>query len=285
MNIKKIPLKIVQNLVYFSFNSIAKIFLLIKVSNFRNKIYNKFIRAIDYISYIFPTYDKLVKDIKDLVFFSKFIKKGDLCYDIGANYGIKTRTYLLLKSKVISVEPQKNCVIYLKQHLYKNKNVKIIRKAIGSKTGRVDLFIFDYGSQFSSLSKKFISRCRNVDNQTGFQYRKKETVSLDTLDNLIDKFGVPKLCKIDVEGYELEVLKGLTKKIPYIIFEFHTDHYAETKKCIERILSLGPALFNYVLLESYDLKLTKWSDINLLYRDLDLLVGRSIYGDIYVKYI
>ncbi len=270
---------------YFNFTLIAKIFRLFKVSDFRSKTHNFIERILDSISHIFPSYDKLVTDLKDLIFFSNFIKKGDLCYDIGANYGNKTRTYLLLKSKVISVEPQKKCALYLKQAFYKYKNVRIIRKAIGSKVGKADIFISDNGTEFSRLSKKFINTFGNENNQTGFHYRKKEIVAVDTLDNLIDKFGVPKLCKIDVEGYELEVLKGLTKKIPFIVFEFHTDLYANTKKCIARILSIGPALFNYALLESHDLELVKWSDVSLLYKYLDPLVSSSTYGDIYVKYI
>jgi FkbM family methyltransferase len=45
------------------------------------------------------------------------------------------------------------------------------------------------------------------------------TVPVTTLDKAIDEFGVSTFCKMDVEGFEVDVLKGLSKPIPLLTIE------------------------------------------------------------------
>jgi hypothetical protein len=68
-----------------------------------------------------------------------------------------------------------------------------------------------------------------------------------TLDEVIKKFGVPGFIKIDVEGYEEKVLKGLTQPVPLISFEAILPYFMdETISCVEHLCSLcEDANFNY----------------------------------------
>jgi hypothetical protein len=77
---------------------------------------------------------------------------------------------------------------------------------------------------------------------------------------LIEKYGIPQFIKIDVEGYELEVLKGLSHPINAISFEYTVPEQAEKLvTCIKRIEELdGKTLFNYSIGESMELVFQKW---------------------------
>ena len=47
---------------------------------------------------------------KTLQFYSPFIQRGDLCFDVGANEGFKTKSFLMLGAKVVAIEPQGVCL-------------------------------------------------------------------------------------------------------------------------------------------------------------------------------
>jgi hypothetical protein len=60
-----------------------------------------------------------------------------------------------------------------------------------------------------------------------------------TLDSLIDSHGVPSYCKIDVEGFEPQALRGLSYPIATIDFEFHRELAEAIEDCLERLADLG----------------------------------------------
>ena len=60
--------------------------------------------------------------------------------------------------------------------------------------------------------------------------------SVTTLDQLIDRFGIPAICKIDVEGYEFEVLKGLFAANCHVSFEYIPATIALAIACITPII-------------------------------------------------
>ena len=64
-------------------------------------------------------------------------------------------------------------------------------------------------------------------------------VPITTLDSLIARHGVPTFIKIDVEGFEFEVLVGLSRPINAISFEFTTIQRDVALDCVERCVALG----------------------------------------------
>ena len=60
-------------------------------------------------------------DQKKLKFYSQFIKKGDLVFDVGANLGNRTKIFLKLGARVVAIEPQPFCMSRLKSFYQKNK--------------------------------------------------------------------------------------------------------------------------------------------------------------------
>jgi hypothetical protein len=77
-------------------------------------------------------------------------------------------------------------------------------------------------------------------------FSKEVSISLTTLDQLIDQYGTPAFIKIDVEGYELSVLKGLSQKVPYLSFEcLLPDYKTPLLGCLQHLYQLdNKVVFN-----------------------------------------
>jgi hypothetical protein len=110
-------------------------------------------------------------------------------------------------------------------------------------------------------------------------------VSVTTLDNLILSYGLPRFCKIDVEGFEESALKGLTKPIPFISFEFTREFFDDAKKCINHLLSLAYVEFNCSLGESKKFLFQKWISPDELYEKIADLDDPLLWGDIYARFL
>jgi len=63
---------------------------------------------------------------------------------------------------------------------------------------------------------------------------------------MIERYGMPDLIKIDVEGYELTVLKGLTQKANDICWELHEEEDDTLFKSLEHLQSIGYTQFGVI---------------------------------------
>jgi len=231
------------------------------------------------MSSVFPKSAHAYLDM--LNFYSQFIEKGDLCFDIGANVGNRTDVFLGLGATVIAVEPQTICVEKLRSSFKRNKNVIIVDKALGEREGFGKIAICEAEPTISTMSDKWKTNGRFANNH---EWSKRQPVSITTLDALIQKYGVPKFCKIDVEGFEKQVLKGLTVPIPFISFEFTREFFDDAKKCMAYLSSIGESRFNCSLGESGELFLPEWVTHDRVHTSLDSFDDDFLWGDIYVKF-
>ena len=193
-----------------------------------------------------------------LLFYSQFIGQGDLCFDVGASIGSRTEIFLQLGAKVVASEPQEEPFRALIKRYGGNKNLVAINKGLASKEGTTLMFLC-YADAVSSMSKEWISRVKASGRfPSGYDWNEEVTVQVTTLDALIASFGVPTFCKIDVEGYEYQVIQGLSQAVPMISFE-HTPQVTETSlSVIAHIEKLGHYEYNYVGGEGAQFALEKW---------------------------
>lgn len=214
----------------------------------------------------------------------EIIKEGDLVFDVGCNMGGKSEKYLEMGASVIGVEPQPKCITKLKEKFDGNNNFKLepvgldIEKGIG--------FIYEnIAHTISSMSLDFIHTTKDgrfKDYKWGTQIQ----IEVNTLDNLIRKHGTPKFIKIDVEGYEYEVLSGLTQPVNTLSIEFTPELCSKTVKCIEYVdrLNGGNSVFNYGSNEkevfAFDEWVNKYDIIKFLESIDDYVVE---FGDVYIK--
>lgn len=228
---------------------------------------------------------------KLLRFYSQFVNEGDLCFDIGANIGNRIGVFLKLGATVVAVEPQNSCMRKLLKKYGNNNKVFLVHKALGSREGKGNL-ILSNSHTVSSMSKEWIDCVRDSDmfftSTSAFQWHENVTVPITTLDKLIRKYGSPAVCKIDVEGFEYQVIKGLSKPVKVISFEFTPTPKLinQSIESIKHLSTIGNVQFNYSFEESMILALPEWVDdgkiCNIL---LSIPYKTAFSGDIYARFI
>jgi FkbM family methyltransferase len=213
-------------------------------------------------------------------FYSKFIKPGDLCFDIGANTGVYSKVFLDMGARVIAVEPIHENMLILNQQFSAENNLMAIQAAVSAKMGMGEIHKGDF-LELSTLDKDFV---RFNEIQSNDRWSKKQSVQLITLDELIKNHGLPDFCKIDVEGHEKEVLSGLTTAIPVISFEFLFPFKDKSLECIRKISGLSPKVrYNYSLYEFFELENEEWLDTKSFINCLKNLPQSHWTGDIFCK--
>ena len=220
---------------------------------------------------------------KELDFYSQLIKRGDLCFDIGANIGDKTSVFVRLGVIVVAVEPQESCWRVLKRR-FKNDNVSIEAVALAAEKGGRTLFV-DRSHTLATMSRDWLATVKQSGRFPGHKWADKLPVQATTLDSLIEKYGRPAFCKIDVEGFEFEVLQGLSRPVKTMSLEFVTERIGPTLNCIDYLSMLGKAKFNYCLGGSMTFALPNWADCHKIKQILSTM-NKHIdnYGDIYVRF-
>lgn len=219
---------------------------------------------------------------KMLRFYSAFVKKRDLCFDVGANVGDRTSLFLELGAKVVCVEPQKICLIELHRKFNGNKNVVIVEKGLSNEKGSGELAVCQEAPALSSLSEKWLMESR-FSNVYHYRWTKRETIMLTTLDELIGLYGAPAFCKVDVEGYEKKVLQGLSRPIPSLSFEFNKEFLEDAMICARHLKRLGSYRFNFSLAEPMDPLSGEWLDPGALFRKIKSIPDNLLWGDIYAR--
>jgi len=213
-------------------------------------------------------------------FYKQFIKKNSVVFDIGTNEGDYAEIFADLGAKVICLEPHPDYVNKLNLKFSKRKNVLVVPSGIGDKKEVREFHISSFNGPNSSFSEDFRKNSR-------YNYRKWDRVikvQMMTLEDLIKKYGKPDFCKVDVEGFEWEVLSSLKEIVPCISFEFLSEMHNKTQKIVRHLDFLGNARYNISLGMSYRFKFKKWLSGDELLNILDKNKSKNWYGDIYVKF-
>jgi FkbM family methyltransferase len=217
------------------------------------------------------------------VFYSSFIKQGDICFDVGANIGNRIAPLLHIGAKVVAVEPQPQCYRYLKRKF--GNRITLVSKGLGESNGTKAFHLAD-DTTLSSFSDEWITAVKNTGRFKEKNWNRALMVELTTADQLIEKYGRPSFIKIDVEGYELEVLKGLSVPVPMISFEYTVPEQPERAiLCLEQIEKYNPdAECNYSIGEDLVWALPVWlSGQDMRTHILSGAFNETCFGDIYVR--
>ncbi len=217
-------------------------------------------------------------------FYGQFVKKGSLCFDIGANIGNRVKPFLALGARVVAVEPQQECCEVLQKRF--GDTIAIVNKGLGATEERREFYVSD-ASTISTFSSDWMKATTETKRFEGYTWSDVREVELTTLDCLIDQYGLPDFIKIDVEGFELEVISGLSRPVAMLSFEYGVPEFSER---LEKGLRLLQQLYNNQLVCNYSARedmvwsLPNWLPANEMLahtRTKEFLATSA--GDIYIR--
>jgi FkbM family methyltransferase len=178
-------------------------------------------------------------------FFSQFVHSDDLVFDVGANDGRYTSEMLALGGKVVAVEPTPELAALLRRRY---PNARVVEAAAGAAPGKAVLHI-GLDPIFSTLSDEWMAVT-----PTPVWSGESLTVQVVTLDDLIAQHGTPQYLKIDVEGYEADVLAGLSQPLEVVSFEVQGPALHLAAGCFNRLADLGHYEFNISIADRLQLE-------------------------------
>lgn len=274
-----------MNLLTFKCHNVSKLKIKIKVKCLlkRFSIFNKLNE--------FLLNKKILNDFlkcsnienQQLQFYSEFVEKGDIVFDVGANVGTRTKIFLNLGANVISYEPQPELFNHLFGYLKSCRRCKILQLGLSNEIGEMTLHTSS-AHVLSSMSTRWINATKQSGRFKDYNWNNSITVQVSTLDKEIKENGTPSFIKIDVEGYELTVLEGLSSPIKHLSFEFSAEEIAMAIECIDKVILLGSYKFNYIDGENHHFNHDWMSPTKLISCLKDEIKDRPLFwGDIFAK--
>lgn len=156
---------------------------------------------------------------------------GKLVFDCGANVGDYTKYFTDRGAKVVSIEPQIN----LTKDNSNFDRAEVLNICLSDKEGEITLYECGPHHTIASCSPRWKDEGRFKD----WGWDTGRVIQATTLDNLITKYGQPDIIKIDVEGHEHSVIRGLSFKPRMLSFEYVHEFKKEAIDCIESLYKLG----------------------------------------------
>jgi FkbM family methyltransferase len=215
--------------------------------------------------------------------YARFVKPGDLVFDVGSHVGDRVAAFRRLDARVIACEPNPPLVKTLRLIYGRDSSVTIEPVAVGAKTGEIELRINVDNPTVSTASADFVNASGGAPGWEGQHWDKSIKVAMTTLDALIVRHGLPSFMKLDVEGFEAEALAGLTKPVAALSFEFTTIQRDVARACVARCQALGYVRYNAALGESQTLVHDGWQGADAIVRWLESLPMEANSGDVYAS--
>ncbi len=215
--------------------------------------------------------------------YSEFVASGSLCFDVGAHVGSRVRAWRALGARVVAVEPQVDFLFVLRALYGRDDDVTILATAVGARECRARLLVSERTPTVTTLSQEWTHEVRQDPGFQRVRWRIGDAVQVTTLQALIEDYGVPAFVKIDVEGYEAEVLRGLEIAVTCLSFEYVPAARAVALECVQRLNSLGNYTYNWSVGESHRLARRDWCSADEICRFIENVGLQAGSGDIYAR--
>lgn len=213
--------------------------------------------------------------------YGRFVKAGQLAFDIGSHVGDRIGSFRRLGARVVALEPQPLCVRAIRSIYEGDSDVTLVEAACGASPGTLTLQINSANPTVSTASSDFIRAADGAGGWEGQVWDRTIEVPSTTLDTLVAEHGSPAFAKIDVEGFEDTVLAGLNRPLPKLSFEFTTIQRDVAQRCLDRLASLGNYGFDIALGESQVLTFDKWISKTDMAHHIATLPHEANSGDVY----
>jgi FkbM family methyltransferase len=216
--------------------------------------------------------------------YAGLLNPGDLAFDIGAHVGSRTCVWQRLGARVVAVEPVPQAMSVLKLLYGRNPRVRLVQAAVGEHIGSLPLLVCEREPTVSTLSPEWAHRM--VRERTAFgstTWERSIVVPVTTIDALVQQYGQPAFCKIDVEGYDLVALRGVSEPLRALSFEYVPPALDLALACLDRLSTLGEYEFNWSWGESMRFHWPEWVDSGTLVGYLRGYPPQGKPGDVYAR--
>jgi len=183
-----------------------------------------------------------------------------LLFDIGANRGDAVMAGLQQGYQVVALEPSSIYAELVKNFIY-NPNVTPLRFAVSDKDYQEVKFYEAEEDGLSTLNKDWLTSPDMPYNGKPYRETVATTITIDTLATI---YGEPDLIKIDVEGAEWLVFKGMARKYGMLTFEWTDATIKEHIEQLQYLQSLGYTEVAPQFIENHLQQPDKWYSIGSL---------------------
>ncbi len=228
-------------------------------------------------------YGKPGRARRDSRFYAQFIGRDALVFDVGAHVGNRVGVFLKLGAACIAVEPQPLFSSLLKRIYGRHPAFSLVETALGSEKGETEMHISRRTPTVSTTADAWRDKVGRSPSFARVRWEDTVSIPVTTLDALIDRFGMPDLCKIDVEGSELAVLQGLSRPLPLLSFEYIPAAGTEAVASIARLEEVGSYEYNWSQGESQQLREKVWLTPAAMTSRLQQMEIDEPSGDIYAR--
>ena len=149
--------------------------------------------------------------------------------------------------------------------------------------GRATLYVSSKTPTVSSVSKTWINAVAKDPSFRHVQWDSEIQTTMTTLDQLIEEYGLPDFCKLDIEGHELEALRGLSAELPALSFEFLPATITSAEQCIHQLETIGHYEYNWAVAEQFQLQSPAWLTPETMILHLSDKLPKGKSGDIYAR--
>jgi FkbM family methyltransferase len=188
-------------------------------------------------------------------FYRQFVKAGDLAFDIGAHVGNRVRVFRRIGARVIAVEPQPDFVAVMRLLYGRDPGVFLEANGVAAEPGEGRLHLSTRTPTVSTFADSWIDDVQIDSRFQRVRWDSVISVPLVSLEQLIARHGEPQFCKIDVEGFEYEVLRGLSEPLAALSFEYIPVAVNRAIACVDRISALGDYRYRHSRVETH-----RWAD-------------------------
>ncbi len=215
--------------------------------------------------------------------YATLVKPGGLAFDIGSHVGDRIGSFRRCGARVVALEPQPLCARVIREIYAGDDDVRLVEAACGPKPGKLTLHINSDNPTVTTASKDFVKAADGAGGWEGQVWDRQIEVPVTTLDALIAQHGRPDFVKIDVEGFEADVLAGLSQALPCMSFEFTTIQRDVAYQCLDRLAQLGTYGFEIALGESQKLTFGRWVSKDEMAEHIRALPHEANSGDVYAR--
>ncbi len=215
-----------------------------------------------------------------LQLYRQFMRRGELVFDVGANLGNRVEAFLALHTRVIALEPLPDCAAHLRATF--GAKCLVVEKALGRSAGSASVWTTRQGDLYTSTLSEQSGEAFLSSGRFEGSWTEELQVDVTTLDELIAEHGVPRFTKIDVEGFEPEVIAGLSTPLPALSIEYACELAEHAQQCIDHLESLGP--YEYAFSYGETMILGPWMEPQEILPWIASRAEHSLdWGDIYAR--